>query len=195
MGMRIVKVGTANARFEEHEARVREECEELSNAISEAIEATDVDTKNKWTMNGFSTCRVVYMDASSFLPEVVATVSAAFQEEGYVVNVMTMEAGDDDMEEMPPMVMMAVLWDPKAAFGLCTNCQSTGADIPEVGEGESAAEEGVAASADPTGEAAADAEDTSMNDGEGAGESGGFPTPGFDGSDGDSGDTGAATAE
>lgn len=124
MGMNIIKVGNANAKFEKHAQRIKEECEELSTSISDAIEAVDVDTKNRWVLNGFTTCRVVYVDASAYLPEVVAAVAAAFQDEGYVVNTMVMDGETDDPDVDATMTMLAVLWDPKAAFGLCTNCRA-----------------------------------------------------------------------
>lgn len=165
MSMRILKVGDANARFAQHEQRIIEECEELSNAVCEAIEGVDIDTKNRWTLNGFSTCRVAYVDASSYLPETIAAVALAFEREGYLVNPMVMEVGNDDPDMSPTMTMLAILWDPDAILGICHGLEEADLQPPAVtetlhGEGDAGASETDGAGASP---ADGDAEGTGQS--------------------------------
>lgn len=104
MGMRIVNFNTANANFVKKENQIIQECEELAAAVSEAIEAVDTDTKDTWSFNGFTTNRVAYINVSLYLPETVSAVSAAFQEEGYITNIL----------RGPGTNLLIVIWDPNA---------------------------------------------------------------------------------
>lgn len=105
--MKILDINLAQVKFEEREEQHYRECEELAEKLSSAIAVATADNTNTWGLLGTSTRKVIYAHVGGYLPETVATVTAAFNDAGYLCNPIKVDAqcGHEAIN------MLAIVWD------------------------------------------------------------------------------------
>lgn len=114
--MKLITLAEANHNYFKHCDFVASEADKLVDEINAAILAADENNTSRWAMGAMDTNRVVYIDVTEYLPEVVQKVIDGLTESHFAVQ--TMSIGTDD----GVMKLLAVMWDLElSSLLLCTN--------------------------------------------------------------------------